>query len=120
MKKDRSVGAYTLSLSMLEVGKGREHFMRLTDPSKSPGPSLLLHPRLQLQAAGLAPPTFGKIASFVEQGTSENKDKRTMPLVDAIVAVTRRFSEFSSSQRNLLKESGKQKLIAYLMEVSYS
>ena len=39
-----------------------------------------------------------------------------MPLVDAIVAVTRKFSEFSSSQWTLLKESGKQKLI---MEVSY-
>ena len=67
---------------------------------------LILHKRLLLQAAKKAPPTFGRITSFVEQGMSQNKERRTMTIVRSILDVIHGLSRFYSEQHCLYVASG--------------
>ena len=70
-------------------------------------PAMLnLYKRLQLQVSQEAPPTFGRITSFVEQGMAENKERRSMTIVKSILDVIRDLSIFYSEQRTLYSESG--------------
>ena len=67
--------------------------------------TLVLHKRLELQAARKAPPTYGRISSFVEQGMSQNKERRTMTIVRSVLDLIRGLSRFYSQQQRLYTSS---------------
>ena len=77
---------------------------------------LILHKRLILQAAKQVPPTFGRIASFVEQGMSQNKERRTMTIVRSILDMIRGLSRFYSGQRCLYAASGTVHTVNHCMQ----
>ena len=68
-------------------------------------PSLIRYPRVKLQAEGKLPPTFGRVASFAEQGMSHNVSLRSEHPVQSVLGYIKNSSVFFSKQVHLLLKS---------------
>ena len=63
--------------------------------------SLMRYPRLKLQAMGEVPPTYGRVASFAEQGMAKNVNIREQHPVISILDYIKDASVFYSKQVQL-------------------
>ena len=86
--------------SIKEVNPKAHERLRMMDYSHS----LMRYPRLKMQAEGILPPTFGRVASFAEQGMSQNVPVRSEHPVQSVLTYIKKASVFYSKQVQLLKK----------------
>ena len=88
---------------MTSISKVHSDYYQLLVNMKNPA-SLIRYERLKLQSRGEAPPTYGRVASFAEQGMSQNVLLREQHPVEAVLTFIKNESIFYSKQVKLLQK----------------